>query len=28
MKPLKYEDKEYEILIQNHVFIKDKKTNS
>ncbi|EGQ4286323.1 peptidase, partial [Staphylococcus pseudintermedius] len=27
MKPLKYEDKEYEILIQNHVFIKDKKTN-
>lgn len=25
MKPLKYEDENYEILIQNHVFIKDKK---
>lgn len=24
MKPLKYENKNYEILIQNHVFIKDK----
>ncbi|MGX0021790.1 peptidase [Staphylococcus hominis] len=25
MKPLKYENENYEILIQNHVFIKDKK---
>lgn len=28
MKPLKYEDETYEILIQNHVFIKDKRTKT
>ena len=28
MKPLKYENEKYEILIENHVFIKDKIKNN
>ncbi|MCS4485591.1 peptidase [Staphylococcus americanisciuri] len=28
MKPLKYENDDYEILVQNHVFIKDKKAKN